>query len=96
MGQFVPSRKQYLTYGRVVLLCGNLMNRHARILEALGGHKRVASLFGMHENTVSKWRVRGIPARHWHRIVALEPAITPEYLDRTKPRGAQRRCEAAE
>jgi transposase-like protein len=72
------------------------MNRHARILEELGGHKRVAGLFGIAENTVSKWRRRGIPARHWHRIVALEPTLTPEYLDRTKPRGTQRRCEAAE
>jgi hypothetical protein len=72
------------------------MNSHARILHNLGGHKRVASLFGMPENTVSKWRRRGIPARHWHRIIALAPGLTPEYLDRTKPRGSQRCCEAAE
>lgn len=71
-------------------------NRHARILEDLGGNARVASLLGMHENTVSKWRRRGIPARHWHRIIALAPALTPEYLDRTKPRSPQRRAEAAE
>jgi hypothetical protein len=72
------------------------MNQHARILRSLGGHKRVASLFGMPENTVGKWRRRGIPAQHWHRIIALAPELTPEYLARTKPRGAQRRCEAAE
>jgi hypothetical protein len=71
------------------------MNRHARILADLGGHQRVAALFGMPENTVGKWRVRGIPSRHWHRIIALSPDLTPEYLDRTKPRGAQRRCQEA-
>lgn len=72
------------------------MNRHARILADLGGHKRVASLFGMPENSVAKWRVRGIPARHWHRIIALTPGLTPELLDKTKPRCTQRRFEAAE
>jgi hypothetical protein len=50
----------------------------------------------MKENTVSKWRRRGIPARHWHRILALAPDLTPEYLDRTKPKAPQRRCEAAQ
>jgi hypothetical protein len=72
------------------------MTRHARILADLGGYKRVAMLFGLPENTVQKWRVRGIPARHWHRIIALAPDLTPELLDRTKPRCTQRRCEAAE
>jgi hypothetical protein len=56
----------------------------------------VASLFGMPENTVGKWRVRGIPSRHWHRIIALTPGLTPEYLDRTKPRYPQRPAVAAE
>jgi DNA-binding transcriptional regulator YdaS (Cro superfamily) len=96
MGHFVPSRKHVLTGGHLVLFYGSLMNRHAKILDGLGGHTRVASLLGMKENTVSKWARRGIPARHWHRIIALEPELTPEYLDRTKPRGSQRRCEAAE
>lgn len=62
------------------------MNRHAAILDRLGGHKRVASLFGLKVNSVGKWRERGIPARHWHRIMALYPGITAEYLDRTKPK----------
>ena len=73
------------------------MNRHARILVSLGGPTRVAGLLGLKENTVSKWRVRGIPAEHWHRIIALAPDLTPEYLHRTKPRGSQqqRRCQQA-
>ena len=75
--------------------CGSLMNRHARIVETLGGSTRVASLLGLKENTVSKWKARGIPAHHWHRVIALSPDLTPEYLERTKPQGAQRRCQAA-
>lgn len=71
------------------------MNRHAAILDRLGGHQRVASLLGLNVNSVGKWRSRGIPARHWHRIIALSPGLTPDYLDRTKPRGVQRR-QAAE
>jgi hypothetical protein len=87
MGQLVPRRNSYLTVGLIARNNAASMNQHARILRSLGGHKRVASLFGMPENTVGKWRRRGIPAQHWHRIIALA---------RTKPRGAQRRCEAAE
>jgi hypothetical protein len=78
---------------------GSLMTRHSAILDSLGGHQRVASLLGLKVDTVLKWRVRGIPFRHWHRVIALQPNLTPEYLDRTKPRGVQsrhRRCEAAE
>lgn len=69
------------------------MNRHSALLEALGGTQRVASLLQLQADTVRKWHVRGIPARHWHRIIALRPSLTPEYLERTKPQGVQaRRC----
>jgi len=96
MGHFVLIRKHDLTCGHRVPQCGSLMNRrHARIVEMLGGSTRVASLLGLKENTVSKWKARGIPSQHWHRIIALSPDLTPEYLDRTKPRGAQRRCQEA-
>lgn len=58
----------------------------------------MAGLLRLKENTVSKWLRRGIPALHWHRIAALDPDISVEYLARTKPLGVQsrRRCEAAE
>jgi hypothetical protein len=73
------------------------MNRHAGIIEDLGGTHRVASLLRLKADTVRKWQTRGIPSKHWHRIVALLPQLTAEYLDRTKPHGAQARCrEAAE
>ena len=63
-----------------------MMNRHARILEDLGGYKRVASLFGMKENSVAKWRARGIPSQHWHRILAVAHDLTLEDLAHGKPR----------
>jgi hypothetical protein len=55
----------------------------------------VAGLLGLKENTVSKWKVRGIPSQYWHRVIALAPYLTPEFLDRTKPRGIQSRCQEA-
>lgn len=66
-----------------------MSNRHAALLDKLGGPDRVASLLGLGEYAVRKWLQRGIPSRHWHRIAALSPDVTPEYLDKTKPWGAQ-------
>lgn len=67
------------------------MNRHAGIIENLGGTHRLASLLRLKVDTVRKWQERGIPSRHWHRIMALAPELTAEYLDRTKPQGVQAR-----
>jgi hypothetical protein len=71
------------------------MNRHAAVIEDLGGTHRLASLLRLKVDTVRKWQERGIPFRHWHRVIALDPTLTPEYLDRTKPRGVQARCRHA-
>jgi hypothetical protein len=65
------------------------MNRHAGIIEGLGGTQRVASLLRLNYDTVRKWKTRGIPWKHWHRIQALAPQLTADYLDRTKPVGVQ-------
>lgn len=67
------------------------MNRHAGIIEGLGGVQRLASLLQLNYDTVRKWQTRGIPSAHWHRVIALNPRLTPEFLDRTKPRGVQAR-----
>lgn len=68
-----------------------MSNRHAALLQKLGGPIRVAGLLGMGEAAVRKWALRGIPPRHWHRIMALSPDLTAEYLERTKPWNAQSR-----
>lgn len=67
------------------------MNRHAVLIERLGGAAYLASILGINVAAVHKWPIRGIPARHWHRIVAISPGTTAEWLSRTKPVGAQRR-----
>jgi hypothetical protein len=71
------------------------MNRHSAIIDGLGGTQRVASLLRLKEDTVRKWHERGIPSRHWHRLIALSPRLTAEYLERTKPRGVQARRDCA-
>lgn len=61
------------------------MNRHRAIIDGLGGVQRVATVLRLKEDTVRKWLIRGIPSKHWHRLIALAPNLTAEYLDRTKP-----------
>lgn len=86
-----------MTFGRQVRHYGRIVNRHAGIIDGLGGVQRLASLLRLKVDTVRKWQTRGIPSKHWHRIQALSPSLTPEYLDRTKPLGVQskRRRRAA-
>lgn len=39
------------------------------IIDKFGGTARTAERFGLRDNTVSTWRVRGIPrSRHWQII----------------------------
>lgn len=57
---------------------------HALIINRLGGVLRVASLLQADDQAAYKWYKRGIPSKHWHRITALCPDITAEYLARTK------------
>jgi hypothetical protein len=73
-----------------------MSNRHARIVGDLGGPGRVATLLGLKPNTVCKWMVRGIPSKHWHRVIALVPTLTPDHLERTKPRSVQSRKRSSE
>ena len=80
-----------MTFGRRVRQYDHPMNRHSAIIDGLGGTQRVASLLRLKPDTVRKWHERGIPFRHWHRIIALAPNLTPEQLDRSKPRGIQAR-----
>ena len=67
------------------------MNRHAVLIERLGGATYLASILGVNLAAVQKWPIRGIPARHWHRVMALSPGTTAEWLARTKPVGVQRK-----
>ena len=61
------------------------MTRHGRFLNDLGGKTALATVLGLRAETVKSWYKRGIPAKFWHRIAALNPRLTPEELARTKP-----------
>lgn len=64
------------------------MTRHGAIIKRLGGYVRIANLLGVPEQTVKSWAKvgRNIPAKHWHRLSALAPDLTPERLERSKDR----------
>jgi hypothetical protein len=42
----------------------------SQIIEALGGHRRVADITGVPPSVAHKWRIRGIPARYWPDVAA--------------------------
>lgn len=67
------------------------MTRHRAIIQRLGGYEHLASVLGLATETVKSWmkRDRGIPARYWHRIAALDPELTPTHLERTRPQAPQ-------
>lgn len=46
----------------------------SQLIDALGGNAVVARELGAQPRAVWRWRERGIPARYWHRIVALAEA----------------------
>lgn len=63
---------------------------HAELIVRLGGKAHLARLLGLGADAVTKWHVRGIPPRYWHRIedIAHEAGltgVTAEELERTKP-----------
>jgi hypothetical protein len=45
--------------------------RHDRIIDLFGGNIPLAELVGRDPSAVSRWRINGIPARHWPLIVRL-------------------------
>jgi hypothetical protein len=62
---------------------------HAALIRGLGGKARLAERLGLERDVLTKWHVRGIPSRYWHRVIELaheaQIAVTAEQLDRTKP-----------
>jgi hypothetical protein len=62
---------------------------HAALIRSLGGKAKLAERLGLERHVLTKWHVRGIPSRYWHRVIELaheaEIAVTAEQLDRTKP-----------
>lgn len=70
-------------------MCGSL-GFHAALIRRLGGKARLAGLLGLGRDAVTKWHVRGIPSRYWHRVEDIAAAaglsdVTAERLEKTKP-----------
>lgn len=53
---------------------------HAAVIQALGGKAKLAGLLGIDRDVLSKWHVRGIPARYWHRVVELTAQLDPPLI----------------
>ncbi|HYM25280.1 MAG TPA: hypothetical protein VEU08_18815 [Vicinamibacterales bacterium] len=71
---------------------------HKTILVDLGDNQTLATLLGVHQSTVSRWKSEGIPAEHWPRLLRIAHARriwltldmleagSPTYTDRYKGR----------
>jgi hypothetical protein len=66
-----------------------MLNRHAALIDKLGGYAHLASILGLDAETTKKWPQRGIPSRHWHKVMALAPHVTAAWLEKHKPVGVQ-------
>lgn len=71
---------------------------HARVIDAVGGKAVLARHLGLEPAVLSKWHVRGIPSKYWHRIMEIRgntlTDLTIDKLDQTKPSTAASSAEA--
>lgn len=64
---------------------------HSGLIRDLGGKAKLAEALGLERDVLTKWHVRGIPSKYWHRVIELGAACEPPLvftaadLDRTKP-----------
>lgn len=64
-----------------------LAMNHRQIVNALGGYRIIASDLGLSPVAVWRWQQRGIPAKHWPRVIEMArangvDAVTSESLMR--------------
>ncbi len=63
---------------------------HSGLIKDLGGKARLADALGLDRAVLTKWHVRGIPSKYWHRVVDIGNACDPPLvftasdLERTK------------
>jgi hypothetical protein len=66
-------------------------NFHSSLIRDLGGKAKLADALGLDRDVLTKWHVRGIPSKYWHRVIVLAAAcetkrsVTAADLERTKP-----------
>lgn len=65
------------------------MVSHYEVIAAFGGPRPLAAAIGIDPALSTHWVQRGIPAKHWHKVVnvavARIPTLTIDDLERTKP-----------
>lgn len=42
-----------------------------KIISLAGGAARIAYELGLHQTSISHWKVKGIPQKHWDRLIVL-------------------------
>lgn len=64
---------------------------HNDLIRELGGKAKLADALGLERDVLTKWHVRGIPSKYWHKVIELADSLDPPLvitaadLDRTKP-----------
>jgi len=62
------------------------MDEVERIIRHLGGTDSTAGLFGISPDAIRKWRVNGVPTKHWAAIVRITKGrITYRDLEAARP-----------
>lgn len=51
---------------------------HRAVIEQLGGNTVVAEALGLTGGAVCRWKIRGIPARYWPKLVRLARKLDPD------------------
>ena len=78
-------------YAINIVCMSDAENFHSALIRGLGGKARLADALGLDRDVLTKWHVRGIPAKYWHRVLELGAAAEPPLvftaadLERTKP-----------
>ena len=68
---------------------------HSALIRDLGGKAKLADALGLDRDVLTKWHVRGIPSKYWHRVIELGAACLPPLvftasdLQKTKPEMAR-------
>jgi hypothetical protein len=65
-----------------------VMSTHLEVIAAFGGIRPLAEAIGVEPKQAIHWGRRGIPAKHWHKVVKVAPdalGVTVDDLERTKP-----------
>lgn len=52
-------------------------NFHSGLIRDLGGKAKLADALGLDRDVLTKWHVRGIPAKYWDLVIDVGRQLTP-------------------